>query len=363
LCSVPVWATIVCMRNIHWSNKKFLLLRGLGSNASLSASYIVSLIPTLKSWGVDTDALIEEIGLAPEQINTPGYRLSIYHALRLFYLCQKTIDDPLLGIHLGRNVRPKSFPVLGYAAMSSSNLGEAISRLLHFEKLVWNMGSTQLKHGGDTVKLKWSASAIAPVPTQFVEGASSGWIHFGKQVVADSRNISLKVFFKHAPLVDTKQYQELLGYEVLFNQQWNGIELATSALDQQLIDADPELRQLMDKQGARLLKNYRERTNLVNEVRALLVQYLEFKEPSIEEISEQLNMSSRGLVSRLGDQGVTFTSLVDEVRKELAISYLSEKSLALVDIAFLLGFSEQSAFTRAFKRWTSQTPGQYRRCH
>ena len=349
------------MRKSYESGKKFLLLKGLGSNASLSASYLVSLMPALKSWGIDTNALFEEVGLDSEQVNTQGYRLSIYHALRLYSLCQKNINDPLLGVRLGRNVRPKSFPVLGYAAMSSSNLGEAISRLLHFEKLVWNLGSTELERSDDTVKLKWSASAITPIPTQFVEGAISGWVHFGNQVVADNKNISPKIFFKHAPSVDVNQYQALLECEVLFNQQWNGIELPASALNLQLIDADPELRQLMDEQGARLLKNYRKRTNLVNEIRALVVQHLQFKEPTIEEISEQFDMSSRSLVSRLADQGVTFTSLVDEVRKELAISYLSEESLALVDIAFLLGFSEQSAFTRAFKRWTQQTPGQYRR--
>ncbi|MFE8072234.1 AraC family transcriptional regulator [Marinobacteraceae bacterium S3BR75-40.1] len=335
------------------------LLQELGSNASLSASYILSLLPVLEHWGIDAQALLAQAGMNPEQLRQPGARVSFFHALRLYSLCQMQVDDPLLAIVLGQHVRPRSFPVLGYAAMSSANLHEAIDRLMRFEKLVWNVGMTGLRQEDGRACLQWSGRTS--VPPQFVEGAISGWVHFGRRIVADEGGLLQRVVFSHSAADDPARYAELLGADVQFDQDWNGLELAADRLDTPLLDSDPELRELMDSKGAALLEQYRQRTNLVSEVQALLVNQLRFAEPSLEDVAARLELTPRALVSRLGEQGLTFKALLDEVRKELALAYLEEAQLALVDIAFLLGFSEQSAFNRAFKRWTGQTPGQFRK--
>jgi len=125
--------------------------------------------------------------------------------------------------------------------------------------------------------------------------------------------------------------------------------------------ADPALAQIMIGTGQRLLERYRDETNIANEARALICELLPLGEQQLETVAQRLQMTGHQLSRRLQAAGYKYPDLVDEVRQDLAEHYLASAELALTDIAFLLGFSEQSAFTRAFKRWTGKAPVHYRR--
>jgi AraC-like DNA-binding protein len=101
--------------------------------------------------------------------------------------------------------------------------------------------------------------------------------------------------------------------------------------------------------------------NIVDRVTAVIVDMLPSGSVADEKVAEQLNMSLRSLQRRLNEVGTTFRTLIERVRKDLAATYVSDLEIELVEVAFLLGFSDQSAFSRAFKRWTGYSPCEVRK--
>jgi len=122
-----------------------------------------------------------------------------------------------------------------------------------------------------------------------------------------------------------------------------------------------EFNELMEREASQLLAEYDIKANLVNAVRSQVYRLLAEGEPGIERVAQRLGLGTRTLQQRLQQQGVSFQSVVDGLRQSLAELYLRDQALSLTDIALLLGFSEQSSFTRAFRRWRGQSPAAYRR--
>ena len=144
---------------------------------------------------------------------------------------------------------------------------------------------------------------------------------------------------------------------------FSGVEFSHQALQVRMSGADAGLREMMDRQAAALLQEFDSRVNLISEVRSVLARILPDGEPSLERVAQALALSERMLQSRLREAGMTFTAVIDDVRRSLAKLYLQQTSVTLMDIAFLLGFSEQSAFSRAFRRWEGESPQSWRKQH
>jgi AraC-like DNA-binding protein len=132
-------------------------------------------------------------------------------------------------------------------------------------------------------------------------------------------------------------------------------------LQQPLNTADPGLAVMMEREARELLADFQGSTNLVSVVRSEIYRLLTEGEPGLEAVAAELGMPSRTLSSRLLSRGVRFQDIVDGLRQRLAELYLQDPALSLTDIALLLGFAESSSFSRAFRRWRSMSPNQWRR--
>ncbi|MGH8459455.1 MAG: AraC family transcriptional regulator ligand-binding domain-containing protein, partial [Nevskiales bacterium] len=253
----------------------------------------------------------------------------------------------------------KSFQVLGYSAMSCRTLAGAIERLQRYEKLVWDVGVSELDIEDGTAVLKLVPEGVSMVPEQVIEMSISGWVHFGRRIMREPAGLT-EVRFRHARIGPQARYEEILGCPVKFDQPFTEIRFPERMLDAPLMGADPSLLALMDQQGGKLLAEFARETNLVNETRAAICGLLKEGEPELASVAARLDMTPRILRRRLSGAGTNFQSLVDGVRRDLALSYIHNTEMSLLDIAFMLGFSDQSAFNRAFKRWTGQAPGRYK---
>lgn len=333
----------------------------INSPFGLSASYIQSLYPVADYYKLNVDNLLIEAGITPERMDQPGYRIPLYRAFKLLKVLEEKSLNPHVGLHLGQQVRAKSFQILGYACMSSHNVGEAIDRLIRFEKLVWDIGASHLVHEGELVRLVWKPKGIPQslVPKEVIEMAISGWVNFGYWITGN-QHTPISVHFTHNPPPDLTPYESAFQAPLIFNASFNGLTLTPAQLEIPVIEADPGLKEMMDVQGDRLLKKYRSEINIVNETRAIIYQNKLWDNPDIKVVASALNMSSASFKRHITEAGFNFKSIVDDVRKDLALIYFENTDLSLIDIAFVLGFSEQSAFNRAFKRWTGKSPGRYR---
>jgi len=175
-------------------------------------------------------------------------------------------------------------------------------------------------------------------------------------------NAEFTVHFDHAASsIPFERYQNVFGDRIVFDSDWCGVAFDKALLRLPFTQADPGLNAMMDRQAAVLLEMFDSKLNLVNSTREQVASRLPNGDPILDDVAEALSLTARVLQNRLKESGTTFKEVVDDVRKQLALSYLSEEDVPLIDVAFLLGFSEQSSFSRAFKRWMGKSPMEYRK--
>lgn len=345
----------------NWHEWMRQLLGLIGLPASLAGSYVNAFIPVARQlYDIDPYAILRAVDIQPEQLAQPGFRLSLYRTFKLLKIAEDVTGDPLVGLRLGQHVQPKSYEVLGYALMSRSNLQQAIEQLIRFDALIWDVGGTRFFREGKFAVLELNPLYVPWVPPQAFELAISGQVAFGRWITG-FEGAPFAVSFRHACRGDHAIYADVFGCDVLFDAPRNAVIFPEEYLQMPLRYADPTLARIMIGTGQRLMENYRQETNIANETRALICELLSTAQQDMDSVAQRMGMSGYQLSRRLQGAGYRFPDLVEEVRQDLAGHYLASADLALTDIAFLLGFSEQSAFTRAFKRWTGQAPAHFRR--
>jgi AraC-like DNA-binding protein len=157
------------------------------------------------------------------------------------------------------------------------------------------------------------------------------------------------------------EHDRIFGCELVFGAARVRYWRDTAVVDRTLVQGDPALRRQMEERAEHLAAAQTAVDELIRDVRNLVAVRLPEGLPDLEQAAAALGTTSRALTRRLADHGTTFSKIVDDTRHQLALGYMKDPALSLLDIAYLLGFSEQSAFQRAFKRWTSLAPGEYRR--
>ena len=327
---------------------------------SLSSSYLGSVLPAVCAhYGLTTDVLLMRAGLPADLLTRPGEMVSFERVVVLFLNIMNMTRDEALGVVAGSCVQPRSYQVMGYAIMTSDTLEAAIGRLIRYETLVGKLGRTEMRREGDQVELVWHSPLSGVWACYLKEAAIAGWVTFARSLLSEVPDY--EVCFDHPLRGDVAPYHDILGKRVSFGAAFTGVRLPASALDIAVKSADPGLCAVLDREARTALTEFDSRINLSNEVRAVIAQCLPEGEPTLEMVAHRLGLPVRSMQARLRDGGQPFKTLVDEVRRQLAALYLQRDDVSLVDVGFLLGFSEQSAFSRAFRRWYGMAPQQYQK--
>jgi AraC-like DNA-binding protein len=171
----------------------------------------------------------------------------------------------------------------------------------------------------------------------------------------------LGVCFEHPRPANIDEHRWVFGCEVSFDAPEHKVTFHRDALALPVVKADPKLGALIDQYAEELLQRLPRGHALSDRVRQIVAESLCDGDHGLEPIAERLRMSPRTLQRRLQEEDTSHQQLVDELRHELAVKYLAEPNLSIGEVAFLLGFSDPSAFHRAFRRWTGKTPGEHRR--
>lgn len=271
---------------------------------------------------------------------------------------QRHLGDPLLGLHLGQTATTASFGLLGYMMFSSNTLGEAIARGTRYWRLFRPyVTKVSSQAQGDSILIEFE-----------LDGRRLSGISIEASVVALAqlaRNATgaplqtLELCFTHAGPPDHRAYDEYFGCAVKFGQPRLRIRLPAACLGRPLLQSDPDLVALLENQADSQLAKVPAQHDLEQAVRHCIAQLMPASEPTIDQVAELLHLSPRTLQRRLDDNHLNFRALLDDTRRRLAESYLLDSELKLKDVAHRLGFSEQSAFSRAFRRWTGVSPGEF----
>ncbi len=326
----------------------------------VTLAYVNSLVDYLRSQGHDPATILAPAGFNPEGRDQNRERIPVLLWVELLRVSAEATGDDCLGLHVGESIKPGHWGVLGYVTMNCDTLGDAVERLFRYEKLVGDVSRSTLDVHGDLVELHVRSPIRPHPPRQLAELVLAAWVSYGRWIGGLQAQPS-RIRFQHPAPADTGEHQRLFGCPVDFGEDSTSVTFPVTYLDLELVQADPDMRAMLDDKARQQLELIEEEDEFLSGVRAALQQVIPGGHPTLATLAGHLDMSPRTLQRRLEQHDQTFQKLLDETRCQLALHYFRTGGDSLIDVTFLLGYSEQSAFQRAFRRWTGKTPGRYRK--
>lgn len=269
---------------------------------------------------------------------------------------------PELGV--GACVLPGHVGVLGYLVLASDTLGEAMLAYQRYETLFYGASLAEIEVVGDQAEMRWPPSDNE-LGQQADGAAIAALVTFMRRQIDQPPPPSAVSFLERVDPDAAKAYEAFFGCPVTWNDSHVRVRFPLHYLSLPMPRRDPTLRELLDRQARALLRALPEssddNSSTDRQLQQVLLKLLSDGEPTLARAAGAMYMSPRTLQRRLARHQLSWQQWLDRTREQLAGQYLADPSLTLTDIALLLGFSEQSAFTRAYRRWTGNSPGRERR--
>ncbi|MCA1855120.1 AraC family transcriptional regulator [Massilia oculi] len=339
------------------SNAPAAGLDGGRLHGAVSAAYLQPLLEAAAARGIDAGQLARGAGLATATLGAGPLAASDY--LALLDTGARLAADPHFGLHVGERVRPATFTAYGMVLMACRDFGQALEQTLRYEQLAHDLGRSRLALDGAEAQYAWSSHYPA-ASRHLVESVFAGIRVFGSWLAG--RPLAPRALaFTHAGRGEPGEYLRVLGVQPCFGAPANVARFDAALLATPVPNADPSLYPVLRQHAERLLEERgKDGTGLAAQVRAAVLDVLPQGGARLAAVAARLGMAPRTLQRRLAGNGCSFQDVLDGVRYELARAYLRQRRLPLADIAFLLGYQEQSAFTHAFREWSGMNPGAWR---
>ena len=328
----------------------------------LTVRAIRPLVSGLRELGHDPTTILAAVGIDDTTLNDPDGRVPMSVAIALLARAVEQTGDTNLGLHLAEHAELSSVDVHFYAMASSPTLGAAYERLCRYQRLIHETSRVELEIRDDRAVLRHQLAGGMAAPRQTAEFLLTAWVRTGRVVTGvDWR--PLEVHFAHPAPPDPSEHACFFRADVHFAMGENALVLPTALLQTPCVRADPALVAVLDRYAADRLEQAPRTSSIADRVRSALADELRGGEPTAARLAARLKMSVRTLNRLLAAEGTSYRELLDALRRELAARHLAGDHVSIAEVSFLLGFSELSSFHRAFKRWTSRTPAEFRHAH
>jgi len=311
---------------------------------------------------IDLAQALAECDITPKDFENQESRIAVEKLALLLDYCNSKVPRKDMTVQIARQFHPGMFHALGYAMMSSNSLKDALARIAQYKRVVSNTCSLLLQesHEGLLFQLNvvcYEDSHRPVIAPSVVETFIATIVQFAREVV-DPELHPKKLLLKAGPPVG--QYQaEFFNCEILYHQPIDAILFDSIQASQRLMSGNPLITQVHEKMLDEFLSRI-DKSDLIHVVKSRIYQHLALGAPSQVEMATMLGMSLRNLQRRLQEKGSNYKDILEQTRKKLALDYIEQPHLSLGEIGYLVGFSSVGNFNRAFKRWTQQTPGEYR---
>lgn len=332
---------------------------------TVSGSFIRVLVDFCVANGLAASELLASCGQQQSLLDDPDARISYLVFMDLCRLLAKQLNEPSVGVLIGQRMKPSFLGPYGIALISCSSARETLAAAARYSVLAVDVGSVEIEEQAKETFRLWCNPLSDNVPDGYIfdDLILSSWMSMMRQVLGLPDLAPLWVSFKHRRPADVSAYESLFRCPLRFGAADYAIGTETKYLDMPLTQGHPEIKASMNALCEQMLKKLQSPAEpaWLGETRRLIVESFKNGSPDLTEIAKKMNTGPAALKARMARSSLTFRQLVEDVRYELALRYLQDPMLTLVDIAYLLGFSEQSAFQRAFKRSAGITPGQHRK--
>ena len=343
-----------------------------GTSQALNSEQDLASIPTaqgglsrlaiarLKSAGVPVALLLRRAGLTPEVIADPEERLSVRSQIALLDEAAIALQDDGLGFTLARDFDPREIGLLYYVMASSQTLGDALKRVARYSQIT-NEALVVRYREGNRLIINLSYSGVPRHSDRHqIEFCMFAVLRLCR-VLTGQNLVPQHFWISHHRSGTNSEMARFVGTTLEFGATTDEFALNANARELPLIHAEPYLNNLLLKYCEAALTDRRGNVSqLRTRVENAISSVLPHGRVVVDDVARSLGMSKRTLARRLSDEGLNFTEVLQQLRRELAVRYLDDPKLHISKIAWLLGFNEVSAFTHTFKRWTGKTPSQMR---
>ncbi len=346
-------------------NRLILKPKASMTEKTVAAGYVRAFIQLAVSQGADEADLCARAGIMPGLLEAPDARLPFETFVHLVREAKALCDDPALALKFGASSPFHEVSIVGLITRAATTMGEAFAQLNRFSRLVVEVeghddaGRFQIVHRDDGVWLEDRRRN----PNAFPELTESTWVRFVSERAKAFPNrppYVLEVHVTHPRPAHADAYTLYFDMPVIFSAPWNALKIRESWLDEPTGSVDRYVFGVFNAHADTLLKSLLESKTLRGQIEAVLIPVLHTGEVSMDEIASKLGFSRSTLQRRLSGEAVTYEVILDDLRHRMAIDYLIARKVSVSEAAYLTGFSDPAAFSRAFKRWTGTSPGKFR---
>jgi AraC-like DNA-binding protein len=310
-----------------------------------------------RSQNLNPAALLREAGLPRDALENPDALISFHRFALVLELASKASENPLFGLEFGLHQGVGIFGSLFYLMRNAQSVGDALRDLGHYFHVHDNYGDVVVHRADDHALLYYATEAQNLPGSRQVSELVVGVGHQLMRTLLGGRWQPAVAMFQHAPAVNLVRYRRLLGVAPRFNSAFDAWMFDVGLLNVPLSDADPALHRLMQQHldnASRLHSN-----QLPSHIQRLLRSFLPSGRVTIDYIADFMRLSPRSLQRHLAEQGTSFQTLLDDTRQTMTLRYLEESDMTLMQLTEVLGYANQSAFSRAFQRWFGVSPRQW----
>jgi len=333
------------------------------TKASVSVTLIHALNAYAVSIDIDADKAYQKSGFQTVLMDDPETRVPAQQFHALWEEIAHQSNDPYFGLHFAERTRHQSGDgVLATVMVNCPTVGKAMEKLIRYHTLTTDVIQVRLQHEEDRASYAWESIPANDPSDRQIADAVICRLFFTLENLSRGKITPIVIYFRHPQPQSISEYQRIFGCPLVFNQSLDKIVIHAKDLDLPIPLANPKLLEPLEAIVQNLLDQLCSSDTWADQVTHRISNLLlDGQKPTIGLIAQEMAVSTRHLQKKLKSEGVTYQKLLAQVREKMALGYLKEPNMNLFDTAFLLGFSDQSAFNHAFKRWTDMTPKEFRK--
>jgi len=336
-------------------------------NSSLTPKVLASaasgVIPLIEANHGDPDLIFGRSGIQSTDLENPTNELNLGQFCHLFTEASHQTGNDNFGLHFGSDFEPRRLGAIGYAAISSPTLAAGLRNMEAYFPAHQEQSSFGLIRDDDMLWLSYRINDLQIRDRRHDAELSMGMFLniFRHALGPDWRPLEIR--FEHARPEHHQEHQEIFGAPVQFGRRTNALAFRPVDLDTRMPAADPYLYSIVETFLRSRCELHEDPENFAESVRNQIKLNLSTTIPTIAEIAQLFGLSDQKFQRELHAHKLSFKSLLKAAREELSLHYLDNHDLPLTEVAILLGYSELSAFSRAFRNWTGMSPQRYRQSH
>ncbi|XEC95111.1 AraC family transcriptional regulator [Paenibacillus tarimensis] len=331
------------------------------ANIGKPVSFVYPIVKTIVQKGHSQEELLRKANIDSSIFQDPDARISEEMLVRITELAAELTSDELFGLHKGQSTEASDLGILGYVMQHSKTIGDALAAYQKYNVIVCSGYDLSWHVEGDDVIIMTAYAQPLQMPSRHcIEDMMSSLYHI--MVRLSCRSIALKeVHFRHDRSAAAEEYMDVLGVLPQFGKESNLFRMSKEILEYPVLFADAKIRSAFELIAEEAKHRLIQGKIFSDQVYSWIINRMPVSNLSLKDAAAEFRMSVRSIQAKLKQEETTFQAIMVRARKELAIGYLAKPEYPIAEVAYLLHFSEPSAFQNAFKKWTGVTPRQYRK--